>query len=597
MDNSLRNGSQNIRYLMHNWWRWDRRGTVLAFLRIPVAILIPTITALIPKMMVDMITAQAPLRQFVLTLAGLSLLAALFSWLEPALDEKLEAFQLNISMHYAVELFDKLLCMDYENLESYEGRSKFERCRKFAFDGPQADGAWAAVRLTGLCTGVLGIATYLTLVSFVSPWLMLLILAMCAVEFVTYQAAGSIAVKTEDQMVRGEMRFYYFYRLATDPGAGKDIRLCGAADWLLWHLARAAAAYQRIMRWFTRQTTMLTAVQALCALIRDAATFAFLIFAVLRGQMEIGSFLFYFGLIAGFSGWINGISGHITSLRRISVECQKYRDFIEMPDHMASGRPTPVFSHVDKIEFRNVSFAYHEGEPVLKNISFTIRSGEKIAVVGENGAGKTTLIKLLCGLYRPSSGQILLNDTDISQFDREAYYDLFSAVFQDYTFLPASLLENIAVSETADEGRVREALGKAGLLDKVDSLREGIYAKLIKQVNAGAVDLSGGEKQRLLLARALYKDAPVLILDEPTAALDPIAEERLYLQYHELTNRKLSFYISHRLTSTRFCDRIFFLRGGEITETGSHEQLLSRRGDYWRMYQVQGFYYRKGADI
>ena len=588
---------QNLRYIAQNWLRWDKKGTALVFLRVPVLVLVPTVTALIPKLIVDAVTAQIPLRQFMWLLLGMALAAAFLSWLDPFMEEKLDAFQQHIGMRYAVQAFEKLLYLDYASLESYEGRQKLERCKKFAFEGKYADGAWAAVRLTGLCTGLLGIFAYTLLLSLVHPLLIVIILAACALEFLCYRAINRLARVTEEQMVRDEMGFAYFFRVAADPAFGKEARLTGAADWLLWHLARHTASYEKIMRWFTRGTTRISAWQTLCALGRDAAVFGFLLYAVLQGKTSAADFLFCFGLAAGFSAWLNGLAGHISSLQRIAGECRKYREFLALPQSAVQPGGAAPFAQIDQIEFRNVSFAYDTGEPVLKNISCTVRGGESIAIVGENGAGKTTLVKLLCGLYRPTSGQILVNGIDITQLDSAGYFRLFSAVFQDYTLLPASILANIAIAEQADEARVRDALQKANLLEKTQQLRDGIHTKLVKQLNADAAELSGGETQRLLLARALYRDAPILVLDEPTAALDPLAEEKLYLQYREFTRDKTSFYISHRLTSTRFCERILFLRDGEIAESGSHDALLQRGGAYSQMYEVQGFYYREEVQI
>lgn len=251
---------------------------------------------------------------------------------------------------------------------------------------------------------------------------------------------------------------------------------------------------------------------------------------------------------------------------------------------------------VNEIEFRDVSFAYENGQPVLEHISFTVRAGDKIAIVGENGAGKTTLMKLLCGLYEPTSGQILVNGVELSTLDREEYFDLVGGVFQDYTLLPGTLLDNIAMSQNGDRTKAEAILKKIGLWERFERLQYGLDTKLHKQMDEEAVELSGGEAQQLLLSRVLYKDAPVLLLDEPTAALDPLAEERLYLQYSDIAQNRISFFTSHRLTSTRFCDCIFLMDHGRITERGSHQELMRQKKKYWTMYKLQGFYYQEEAE-
>ncbi len=243
---------------------------------------------------------------------------------------------------------------------------------------------------------------------------------------------------------------------------------------------------------------------------------------------------------------------------------------------------------------RHVSFSYPEsGDAVLKDISFTIRPGERIALVGCNGAGKTTLVKLLCGLCHPTRGEILVNGRNVKEYDREVYYRMISAVFQNTSLLPLSIARNVSSAPEAetDSDRVRECLKLSGLWEKVKRLPLKEHTLLGRNVNARATDLSGGEKQKLWMARAFYKEAPFLILDEPTAALDPLAEQEIYEKYREMSAGKTSLFISHRLSSTSFCDRILFMEKGQITEEGSHQALLERGGAYARLYRLQSQYY------
>ena len=226
-------------------------------------------------------------------------------------------------------------------------------------------------------------------------------------------------------------------------------------------------------------------------------------------------------------------------------------------------------------------------------MSFKVNRGENIAIVGENGAGKTTAVKLLCGLYYPTSGEILINGKSSRDFSNDSYFNLFSAVFQDYYFMPMTIAENICTASDYDRKKLFAAFDKAGISEKINSLPLKEKTYMIKDVYKDAADFSGGEKQKLLLAKAIYKNAPVLILDEPTAALDPIAENELYLKYNEMTSGKISFFISHRLSSTRFCDRILLVKDGKIAESGTHDELMALKGLYYRMYQVQSYYYKE----
>ena len=247
----------------------------------------------------------------------------------------------------------------------------------------------------------------------------------------------------------------------------------------------------------------------------------------------------------------------------------------------------------------NVSFRYPGTEKdILHNINLTIPAGERLAIVGLNGAGKTTLVSLLCGLLDPTEGRVLLNGKDICIFDRQAYYRLFSTVFQNFSLLKISLAEEISLQmEHTDRERVQLCLEKAGLLEKVCELPKGMDTHTNRDIWEDGVQLSGGQIQRLLLARALYRDAPILLLDEPTAALDPLAENELYLKYDEMTAGKTSLFISHRLASTRFCDRVLFLKNGSIAEEGTHETLMKAGGEYAALFEVQSQYYQEGREF
>ncbi|MCL1803062.1 MAG: ABC transporter ATP-binding protein [Eubacteriaceae bacterium] len=275
------------------------------------------------------------------------------------------------------------------------------------------------------------------------------------------------------------------------------------------------------------------------------------------------------------------------------------RAALDYPDRMNNGPgiPLPNSSELPpSIEFRNVAYTYpNAAAPALSSIDLSICAGERIAVVGANGAGKTTLIKLLCGLYSPTEGEVLLNGNPVCAYNRDEYYTLFSAVFQDIHMLSASIAENISQKplELTDREKVSRCLELSGLIAKTESLPEKERTLLVRAVHSSATELSGGERQKLAMARALYKDAPVIILDEPTAALDPIAENEVYQRYAELTEGKTSIYISHRLASTRFCDRILLLDGSVIAEEGTHDELMALGGVYAKMFEVQASYYQE----
>ena len=231
-------------------------------------------------------------------------------------------------------------------------------------------------------------------------------------------------------------------------------------------------------------------------------------------------------------------------------------------------------------------------------MNLTIHPGEKLAIVGLNGAGKTTLVRLLCGFFDPTEGHVLLNGRDIREFNRREYYQLFSAVFQEFSVLDVTVAENIAQTvENINYEKIHDCIEKAGLSALIQELPKGLDTHVGKEVFLDGVLCSGGQTQRLMLARALYKDGPILMLDEPTAALDPIAENDIYMKYNDMTQGKTSIFISHRLASTRFCDRIIFMADGTIVEQGTHESLLAQDGEYAKLFEVQSRYYQEGRDF
>lgn len=456
--------------------------------------------------------------------------------------------------------------------------------------------------LTKLLENVAGFLIYLLMLSAVNPLLFAFITVLTlAGYFINKQLNGyRYRHREEEEEIDRYCRTLIDY--AENPWMAKDIRLFGMGPWLMEVRDKMLAAKTAFIRRTENVVIWGRIADLALAFLRNGMVYAYLIYLVLAGTLDVPLFLLYFSAAGGFSSWVTGIMGNFLTLRDRSMELSSLREVLDYPEPFLfekGERLTPEADKKYEIRMEDVSFRYPEAEEdTLSHISLTLNPGEKLALVGLNGAGKTTLIKLLCGFLDPTTGRVLLNGKDIREYNRRDYYKMFSAVFQDFTLLPVTLAANVAQTEDCiDMERVRDCVDKAGLKKKAESLPKGYDTLLNREIYEDAAMLSGGETQRLMLARALYKNAPFVILDEPTAALDPIAEADLYGKYHEMTKGRSSVYISHRLASTRFCDRILLIEGGRLTEEGTHESLLALKGRYAELFEVQSRYYKEGIEL
>ena len=568
----------NFKYMLSNWLKWDKKSLKFFFLWVPALVLQPLVTAYIPKAMIDAIDNGVTVGDMTVIVALLSLLLTLTIWLDPFMKELVRAFR-------------KTLTTDYVNIESFEGREKQKRAEAF-YNARFSSGADFVEQCAHFLVCVIGVIASSVLLYKVNYFMILLILLTCVCEFFLLKILKTKQSETTDNYSKLSGKFEYFYKLSKNAEASKDIKLYGFSDYLVKTAADFIYQIEHINAKYTKQSAAISGVRALLNLVRELVAYAYLTYLVLKNRLSVSDFIFCFGIITGFSNWIMNLVFSFMEISRCCTDCALYREFVE--ESVSEGKPEVDFGEVRSIEFSNVFFTYPASDTeTIRNMSFKVNKGENIAIVGENGAGKTTAIKLLCGLYYPSEGDILINGRSSREFSSDSYFDLFSAVFQDYCFMPMTIAENITAEQSYDKERLFAAFDKAGITDKIDSLSEKENTLMVKDVYKNAADFSGGEKQKLLLAKAVYKNAPVLILDEPTAALDPISENELYLKYNELTEDKISFFISHRLSSTRFCDRILFIKDGAVAESVTHEELMAKKGAYYRMYQTQSMYYRE----
>ncbi len=499
----------------------------------------------------------------------------------------------------ARKLNKKAAVTSYPNVNSQECirmSTKSHDC----INGNSAAGEAIWNTLTWLLQNCAGFLIYVFLLSSVDLFMIAVILATTITGYFVSKYVNSYEYRHRDEIADYENRLYYIREQANNYSAAKDIRIFGIRSWLEELYEKAMNSYASFYHKAESVYMWARITDLLLAFLRNGIAYLYLISLVLKNGLTASEFLLYFTAVNGFTAWVTGMIDNLITLHRQSLDISIVREYLEYPEPFCFEEGEPLSCHKHKnceIRFENVSFRYPEADhDTLSNINLTLHSGEKLAVVGLNGAGKTTFVKLLCGLLDPTEGRILLDGKDIREYNRRDYYCMFSAVFQNFSLLPASIAVNIAQSETEiDILKVKECAEKAGIYSKIESLPKKYETLLNREVFEDAIMLSGGETQRLMLARALYKDAPVIVLDEPTAALDSIAEADIYEKYSEMTKGKLSVYISHRLAYTRFCDCIILIENAKIAETGTHKELLERGGRYSELFIVQSKYYQKGG--
>ena len=452
-----------------------------------------------------------------------------------------------------------------------------------------------------LAESVLGYLLFGTVISFASPWLVPILTVSPIVNWLAGRAYNRWNYAHHEKISDLESKQACVRNLPDDYRSAKDIRIYSMADWIrdiYRDLTGRLAAENRkqVSRGFLSRIADLVVI-----LLRDGGAYALLIYMFLKGEITPAQFVLYFAAVSSFASWIGGIVSAWNQAHAASLSICFLRDYLELPEKDGTGEASAdsLMNSAPEIVFDNVSFRYDgAGDFTVRDFSLTIRSGEKLALVGLNGAGKTTIVKLLCGLYQPTGGEIRINGIPQNRFRRADYYRLIAPVFQDVRTAFYSLAETVACAddEHTDRTKAETSLKRAGLWEKIETLPEGMDTRLDKKVNKNGTELSGGEAQKLMLARALYKNAPILVLDEPTAALDPIAEANLYGEYGRMTEGKTSLFVSHRLATTAFCDRVLFIEDGKIAEEGTHAELMALGGKYCELYEIQSRWYRENSE-
>lgn len=582
--------------------KYSKAAFFITALFIPINIGLRYLEIYLPSLVVSEITNGQTLTHSLLLIGIVMLLIMLGNIIVQALGH-IRNSTLGIYRYKMTALVTrKQLSMFYQTYEQ-------KKVRDLANRASNATQMWDGVQpLTdivyngfGMLENLLGYILFGSVISFASPWLVPILTVAPIVNILSVKAYNKWEYAHRSKMTDLNQKLGHVEELPDDFAAAKDIRIYSMASWLRECYRDLSDQRSKWDRNVVKKSFLSRIADLVVILIRDGGAYALLIHMFYSGKIGIDEFVLYFAAISSFASWVGGIISCWNKANTVSLKLCDFRDFVDYPEYDGSGiaKAADHMNTVPEIEFKNVSFRYDGAEQdTIHDLSLKIKSGEKLALVGLNGAGKTTLVKLLCGLYRPTSGEIFFNGIPLSDFKREDYYKLISPVFQEIRTAFFSLAETVSGKSTAetDLEKAETCMRQAGLGAKIDALPDGIHTKLNKKVHENGTELSGGEAQKLMLARALYKDAPLLILDEPTAALDPIAESKIYNEFNVMAKNKTSLFISHRLASTSFCDRIILLENGNITEEGTHQELMGANGTYKGLFDIQSCWYKEDME-
>ena len=582
----------SIRFICRHYFRSARSIFSYLLMGVCAMLLAPLLGVYLPRVVVQAVMEGWEFTRLALyvgvLIAGIALMDILSTVSSMKYNEKASHGRLEM----IAMLEEVMMTCKYPLTEDPAWQIKIEEAGNAVFsDGRSSGIAGMVYTLRDFVINILGIFTFSAILGVLHPVVLVLLIFTSLIPGLFANRVNLHIFNKRENWLGYDKQINYIYSHVTAAGAGKDIRLYRASGFFLGQMGEAIRKRLVWVKWQSRQRLGSEGVSALMLVLQNGISLGWIAGEIIQGKISVADFTFYSGAVIQFTQFMNRFVQSYSIVKQCSHDVQMVQEAISYlpeekwkPVEMAPERLAP------EIRFEHVSFLYPSSEePVLKDVSFCARPGEKIALVGANGAGKSTLVKLLCGFYEPTEGKILIDGIPTSEMKEKDLYSIFSTVFQDMLILPFSVLENVAVAGNEDVEKVRRCLEKAGLSERFPNLNQ----PLVKGIQDGAENLSGGEEQKLLLARALYKEAPVLVLDEPTAALDPLAESELYGKYNEFTKEKLSFFISHRLASTRFCDRILLLGDGRILEEGSHEELLARNGLYAHMFHEQSKYYKE----
>ena len=589
-----------IKRMLKHLWEQDRAQFGRMGLYTVVLAVTPFMSVLLPKIAIGILEqgGENAGEHLILAMGIYFLIAGALAVVGKYLSAYIQTRNMRVRLLYLGELTRKLMKMDYCHHEDAKFWEEYEKGINAGNNNANGiEGLYN--KLSDLPGKFLTLVGMVILAGMLSPVLLISLVVHVLVVMWTSKLTHDFEYSKKQELAKADRRIGYYKRTTQDFSFGKDIRIFNLRERIMANYQEEINAYLALFAKIRNREYALGFLAILTLLVSNVLTYGILIYEVLHG-MPVSSFSMYVTMITSLMALMVEFGN---DLAFVWNEGEYVDDFYRLMDAnlIEEGEKTKeaVLQNASTLEivFDHVTFRYpHTEKNVFTDLNLTIHAGESLAIVGINGAGKSTLVKLITGMFRPTEGHIYINGIDITEMKKSELYDLYSAVFQDVNVLAFTIRENVAcASEGIEDDRVLTALEKVGLGEKVEGFAQGLDQMMLKVIDENGTDFSGGERQKLSIARSLYKDAPMVIMDEPTAALDALAEAEIYENFSSLVEGKTALYISHRLASTRFCDKIALLDAEGLVEYGTHEELMEKKGKYYDMFVVQGKYYQEEA--
>lgn len=580
-----------LKYFLPIAWKIHKGYFFVSILQMIVGAVQPFVVILTQPLIIAELLGERNVQKLIIYAAIITVGSNIIKFIESLLGQITSKYEEKFDNYFTEEMSRRVMELDFQLTESKEALDQIGLAQTGI--SWYSGGVHGIVsECFGMITNIIKIAGAVTLIAIYAPWLFLVTAVLIAINALVQNKQNKVEVESYSRLSKINRVFSYIGWELVDFRYGKDIRLYGAEEMMAEKFESYNEENRLEWKWQADRVRPYEILKSILGVVRDTASYLYLGIMVITGGISIPIFTQMLSVGFTFHDSMNALLNNVQQLVKRTGYAYEYVKFMRYPAAIVKGN-RHVEDKPHTIEFRNVSFAYPNTDvKVLDKVSLTLRQGEHLSVVGLNGAGKTTFVKLLCRLYDPTDGEILLDGVNIKEYDYEEYMSVFSPVFQDFKLFAFTVKENIALDSDCTEKELDTLTEQVGLQEKINTLENGTDTILFKAFDENGIEPSGGEQQKIAIARALFKKSPVVILDEPTAALDPVAEYDIYRQFNDLVGGKTAIYISHRLSSCKFCDNIAVFSGGRIAEYGTHDDLAETEGGiYAEMFAAQAQYY------